>query len=279
MRMLLISAILGVSAGATETFAAPPAEDVEWTETFPVDGNAPSLTLSNIWGNVSVRRGPVGTITVSVVGRVTAPDENRLERAREIYAIEVEADADAVEVLVGRWDSQRWRHDPCRGCRAEYRFDVVVPEGAVIDVGTVNDGHVEVAGISGPVTAHNVNGPILLSGLSSCANVEAVNGDVELEFRRDPGDACRVDTVNGDITVRVPGGADLDLSLELFNGRIVSDFDVAPLALPAVVEESGDGNGNREYRISQAAGLRIGRGGPLFTIASLNGDVRIQKNP
>jgi len=96
---------------------------------------------------------------------------------------------------------------------------------------------------------------------------------------REPGGACRVDTINGDITVRVPGGADFDLSLELFNGRIVSDFDVEPLALPAVVEESGDDDGGREYRISQAAGLRIGRGGPMFTIASLNGDVSIQKTP
>jgi DUF4097 and DUF4098 domain-containing protein YvlB len=205
-------------------------------------------------------------------------ERSRLERARKLYRIDVAADAAAVEILVGGWEVQRWRHDPCRGCRAEYQFDVVVPEEAAIDVGTVNDGRVDVAGVSGPVTAHNVNGPILLAGLASCASVEAVNGDVELEFGRAPGGACRVDTVNGDITVRVPRGADLDLSLDLFNGRIVSDFDVEPLALPAVVETSADEDGH-EYRISQAAGLRIGRGGPMFTIASLNGDVSIQKKP
>jgi hypothetical protein len=278
MRKLSLSAALFFFAAAGAAHAAPPAEELEWSESYAVTGSAPRLVVSNVWGTVRVRRGPAGEIGVSVSGRLSAPDERRLERARTLYAIDVAADAGAVEILVGGDDVQRWRHDPCRGCRAEYRFDIVVPEDAEIDVGTVNDGRIDVDGVTGPVTAHNVNGPVALAGLANCASVEAVNGDVDLEFVRKPGAACRVDTINGDITVRVPGGSDFDLSLDLFNGRIVSDFDVEPLALPAVVETSEDDDG-REYRISQAAGLRIGRGGPMFTIASLNGDVNIRKTP
>ena len=269
--------LIGASLAASALPAAPVTEDVEWTETFRVDGPLPELTLSNVWGSVRVRRGPVGEITVAVKGRLTAPDTERLERARELYEIDVSFEGDAVAIQVGD-DGRHRRRDPCRGCRAEYQFDVVVPEQAAIDVGTVNDGRIDVAGVTGPVTAHNVNGPIRLAGLGRCATVEAINGDVDMAFGRIPDAACRIDTINGDITVRVPRGTNLDLSLELFNGRIVSAFDVEPLSLPAVVEASAD-DSVREYRIAKAAGVRIGRGGPLFTIASLNGDVSIQKLP
>jgi hypothetical protein len=59
------------------------------------------------------------------------------------------------------------------------------------------------------------------------------------------------------------------------NGGLFTDFDVQPLAaMPASVERTRR-NGRFVYRSDQAASLRIGRGGPLLTLESLNGDVRV----
>ncbi|MEO1201118.1 MAG: hypothetical protein AAFX10_00330 [Pseudomonadota bacterium] len=254
--------------------AEPVKFDAEWQETYPVDGDAPALYVRDVWGPVTVRNGPPGSIQVSVKTRFSAPDEQRLERTRSIFAIDVETSAESVALRVGDTDYGFRRENLCRGCKALHAFDIRVPAGASVDIGSVNEGIVRVDGVRGRVSASNVNGPVQVSAAAACDSVESVNGDVELEFEQGPLLQCSVETINGDIRVSVPGGSDIDFAVDLNNGRIVSEFDVSPFALPAVVErrESGDG---RSYRVSRASGVRIGRGGPLFSVASLNGDLTI----
>ena len=74
----------------------------------------------------------------------------------------------------------------------------------------------------------------------------------------------------------MPGGAGIDLALDLFNGHLVSELQVDPLELPATVEQTLHDGRNR-YRIEKPAGIRLGGGGPSYRISSLNGDVRIEK--
>ena len=88
---------------------------------------------------------------------------------------------------------------------------------------------------------------------------------------------CDVETINGDITLAFPNGSGLDVALDQFNGRMVSEFEVNPFSIPAIVEHTNNEDGHR-YRIQQSAGLRLDGGGPRFSISSLNGDVRIRKN-
>jgi hypothetical protein len=98
-----------------------------------------------------------------------------------------------------------------------------------------------------------------------------------LSFVQSPSADCRIKTINGEITVALPDGAGLTAALDITNGRVTSDFDLEPLALPAKIEKR-EHNGRYGYRIKQVAGVRVGAGGPTFNIASLNGDVRIRKN-
>jgi DUF4097 and DUF4098 domain-containing protein YvlB len=151
-----------------------------------------------------------------------------------------------------------------------------VPVNTQLDVSTVNDGRIDVAGIAGRVSAANVNGPISVAGMHNCAELDSVNGEVTLGFERSPGENCRIETVNGDITLVMPDGTGFDLAMDLFNGRMLTQLPVDALALPARVEHIESG-GRHQYRIEQQAGVRIGAGGPTFTISSLNGDIRIQK--
>ena len=98
-----------------------------------------------------------------------------------------------------------------------------------------------------------------------------------MSFARAPSRDCIIKTINGYITLTVPGGTGLDAALSVMQGTVVSEFDLEPLALPAKVDQHKE-DGRFVYHIEQAAGIRLGTGGPTFNIESLNGDLRIRKS-
>ncbi|MCW8924921.1 MAG: hypothetical protein OQJ84_01590 [Xanthomonadales bacterium] len=252
-------------------------ESRTWSERFAVTHAAPTLEISNIWGDVTVRTGNTGEISVTVSEYRSAPDQSRFERSQEYLKLNIEADENSVSMWVGHHDRNWHGHNPCRGCRVDYRFEIVAPADTLLDVGTVNDGRVEVSGITSVFNASNVNGPVSVSGLDNCTVLESVNGEVSASFAHAPDQDCNIETVNGDIELKLPEKAGLNVAMDLFNGRMKTEFQVDPLAIPARVEESRS-DGHYRYRIDQAAGVSIAGGGPTFTISSINGDIRIQKN-
>ena len=259
--------------------AAAVTDQKTWSQSFPVTAAVPRLLIDNIWGNVRVRTGSAREIAVTVDEKRSAPTPGAV-RALE---------ADDLPGRPGRWrrrrDGRRQarghmarpRVNRCRGCRVDYQFEVTVPPGTQIDVSTVTDGGIDVVGGGGPVTASNVNGPVAVKDLQDCAQIESVNGAVEVSFARAPSHDCSIKTINGDITLTVPGGSGLDAALSVMQGDIVSEFDLEPLALPAKVEQRKE-DGRFVYHIEQAAGIRLGAGGPTFSIESLNGDLRIRRS-
>ena len=263
-------AVTGLASGAQ-----PVVEERVWSEDFFVATSAPRLTISNIWGNVRVRPGDDDRITITVDERRSAPSDTLFERSLELFKVNVDADESGVSVIVGE-RNREWRWgDDCRGCRVDLQFEVRVPAGAIVDVETVTDGRIDVAGVRGTVSAGNVNGPIAVTDLNDCASVESVNGAIRLDFALAPGKDCDIETINGDITLTVPESTGLDVALNLFNGRMVSELPVDAIALPPRIEQTQE-NGLNRYRIEKPAGIRVGPGGPTFSISSLNGDIRIK---
>jgi hypothetical protein len=268
-------ALLALLASCT---AGAVTDQKTWSDTYPVTGPAPKLLIENIWGNVRVRTGTAREIVVTVDEKRSAPTQELFELSKQLIYLEVEADAAGVAMVVGKpTEALRDRRERCRGCRVDYQFEVTVPPGTQIDVSTVTDGGIDVAGAGGPVSASNVNGPVAVKDLQDCSAIESINGAVEVSFARAPSRDCSIKTINGDITLTVPGGTGLDAALSMMDGKVVSEFDLEPLALPAKVAQSKE-DGRFVYRIEQASGVRLGNGGPTFNIESLNGDLRIRKS-
>jgi len=258
--------------------AAAVTDQKTWSQSFPVTATAPRLLIDNIWGNVRVRIGTAREIAVIVDEKRSAPSQELFELSKQTIFLDVKADGDGVAMVVGKQDDTvRPRINRCRGCRVDYQFEVTVPPGTQIDVSTVTDGSIDVAGGGGPVSASNVNGPVEVKDLQDCAQIESVNGAVEVAFARAPSRDCSIKTINGDITLTVPGGTGLDAALSVMQGSVVSEFDLEPLALPAKVDQRKE-EGRFVYHIEQAAGIRLGTGGPTFSIESLNGDLRIRRS-
>ena len=74
----------------------------------------------------------------------------------------------------------------------------------------------------------------------------------------------------------IPDNSSVDLLLDLFNGKVDSEFGLESFMPPATVEQVTD-EGRTLSRVQQQAGLRIGAGGPVFSISSMNGDVRVKR--
>jgi len=271
-----ITALIALVLSAGTSHAANPVEEQRnWKDTYTVNTATPHLRISNIWGGVNVRTGKSGQISVSAVELRSAPDQERFDRSFESIRLDIKADASGVSLLVGDPD-QRWhRMNECRGCRLDIQFEVLVPPGTTIDVGTVMDGRVDIEGVTGTVSASNVNGPVRVDDIRDCTSIESVNGRVDVGFATSPLSDCSIETINGDITLDVPEGTGLDIKLDLFNGDLWSQLAAGPLDLPATIEHTME-NGHEQYRIQKFSGLRIGAGGPTYSISSMNGDVRIQ---
>ena len=255
--------------------ATPVVEQSTWSETYSVRSASPHLVISNIWGGVKVLPGKSGEISVSAVEMRSAPDQERFDRSFETIRLSVDADADGVSFIVGDPDERWHRMDECHGCRLDIQFEVFVPPGTIIDVGTVMDGLVDINGVTGVVTASNVNGSIVADNIQECASIESVNGRVDVGFSQKPVRDCSIETINGDITLGIPADAGLDVTFDLFNGEVVSELMADPLDLPATVEHTTK-NGHNQYRIQKRSGLRIGAGGATYSISSMNGDVLIR---
>jgi hypothetical protein len=276
MKKRILAAAAAASLAGTIHAAGRVEDSKTWTDSFPVTATQPTLKIENIWGDVTVRPGKTGEISVRVRETRSAPDQDRFDRSQETLRLNTEVDENGVAFYVGN-RSRYWHgSDNCRGCRLDVRFEVTVPPDTKLDVSTVNDGRVDIDGISGHVSAANVNGPIAVNGLRNCDEMNSVNGDVSLGFSASPAADCRIETINGDITLVLPDDSGLDVAMDLFNGRMLTQLPVGALALPATVEHI-ESDGQHKYRIEQQAGVRIGAGGPKFTISSMNGDIRIQK--
>ena len=272
--LTVLTAVLALYTNAA--VAARVEQENAWTEQFDLSTTEPTLAIRNIWGSVRVLPGPEGQITLDIREHRSAPDQERFDRSLEFYGLEIDADDQGVNVTVGEY-GQSWRgRNPCRRCRVEYQFEVRVPPDTRVYASTVNDGRVEISGIRGRVSADNVNGPVAISDANACESVESINGDVSLSFASAPETDCDIETINGDISLGVPGGIGLDIAADLGNGRMRSELPLDPVAIPARVEHVESG-GSHKYRIEQSAGLRLAGGGPVFSVTSLNGDLRIQE--
>lgn len=265
---------------ALATTPSGPREEREFTETYTIaSGTDRTLTVDNIWGNIRVTGHDSNQLEVHVREVRSAPDAERMELSRELLSlIIVESDAGIAFSLPHRYrngykDPDRdalWHQ--CQECRLALDYEIRMPRDMAASLSTVNDGQIALQQINGRIHARNINGDVTLDAIAHCDEVETVNGDVRVGFSGAPQDDCQIQTINGDITVGLPPRANLDLGLQIGNGRIRSEHDVTQINLPADRSERQSDRGT-QYRLRLWTGLRLGQGGPLHTIESLNGDV------
>ena len=157
------------------------------------------------------------------------------------------------------------RNDRERGMRnndVSVEFRVLVPRGVRVGVGTIN-GDVIVDGATADVQAGTVNGDVNITGGMGRVSGSNVNGNVRARLNRVDNDGqLEFKTVNGSVTVDVPGDFGADLEMQTVNGSLNTNFEMTL-------------SGRLNPRRIRA---HVGRpGGPQIRIETVNGSIELRR--
>jgi hypothetical protein len=153
-----------------------------------------------------------------------------------------------------------------------------IPSRADLELETVNNGEIRVANITGSLSLVNTNGPITATGISGSVIAESVNDDIEVSFDRLEGaGVMSMHSVNGDLILGLPSDAGAELHIDSAEGEIVSDFEVDVVPSEPIVTRETD-RGGIEVKVESVIVARLGGGGTVFKLKTLNGDIEIRKS-
>jgi DUF4097 and DUF4098 domain-containing protein YvlB len=227
------------------------------------------FSLENVNGGVTVSTWKDEKVEIKAV-KIARRNKEDLDKVE----IRVEEGAGSVSVKAV------WPKFP-RRADVSVQFEVMVPEGVVLeevetvnggieatgrygraDVGTTN-GSVTVKDASGELKASTTNGSIHVSRFEGKLEADTTNGNIRLEgltFK----DGIAAETTNGSISLAIasPETLNADLSARTTNGHITVDF---PVTLKSLTKS--------KHRVD----AKIGQGGPLIELETTNGSIRLTK--
>ncbi len=291
--LIIVFVFLGICLCQGQTFSEKIVKEVSF-ETNSL-GNA--LIVANINGSISVTGYEGDKILLEVTRTIKAKTASRLEQGKKEIQLGMIDRADTLIFYVngtcnkfGRnrnkehnWGTEEgWGYNwsDCRGeqCTIPYDytldFTLKVPFSVNLLVSTINDGNITVANMKGALRVNNINGDIKLSNITKEASASTINGDVDVEYVKNPDKACRFYTLNGDINAWFQKGLAANLSFESYNGEFYTNVDQLE-SLPVLVEKEKRGNGMR-YKVNGNR-FKIGNGGVPLDFETFNGDVYLKE--
>src|SRR5687768_13729894 len=212
-KLLGIALLISLTAEG-QTFS----EKISRELSFEKQSSANALIISNIFGNIHVVSHTGPGIVVEVTKSINAKTDARLEEGKAEVQLGIIDRADTIILYVkdgchhferqkpGRnrsgWSKMGWSYQSQKSdCNLTYDykmdFTVKVPASLNLIVNTINEGNVVVENISGVVRAGNINGSIRLTNLHSEAEANTINGDVDIQYAKNPGKECRFYSLNG----------------------------------------------------------------------------------
>jgi hypothetical protein len=139
-------------------------------------------------------------------------------------------------------------------------FVVRVPRGVRLAARTVN-GSVNATGLAADAKASTVNGSVTVV-TTGLAEASTVNGSITVAMgRADWDDVLEFETVNGGISIELPGDVHTEVHASTVNGSISTDY---PLTVRG------------RFGPKRLSGT-IGRGGRELSLGTVNGDIEIRR--
>ncbi len=259
---------------------------------FEKTGLSNTLVLANINGSIKVQGYDGDKILIEAERTIKAKTDARLEQGKKEMQLQQIDRLDTLIVYVGggcnhfgyrnnRKHNNGWsyRWDCNNGdCNSPYdytfNFTVKVPSGINIEVSTVNDGNVTVENVKGRVKAENVNGAIKLSALAGQTYASTINGDVDVDYSRNPNQDSRYYSLNGDINALFVKGLAADVSFKSFNGDLYTNVQQMEGMPATIVKTKSDQGTNLKIGRNR---YKIGSGGAVLDFETFNGDVIVKE--
>jgi hypothetical protein len=275
-------------AGKAQTFTETITKEFKFEKPAPQN----TIILANINGNIKVEGYAGDKILIEAVRTIKAKTDERLEKGKKEMQLNQIDRYDTIIYFVGDgcnkfvykkkkngrfhwsydWDCEDGRCDP----QYDYKFDftIKVPSNINIEASTVNEGKVTVSQMKAGVKANNINGGIALTGLEGPTEAFTINGDVDLDYTKNPSGNCRYYTLNGDINAFFQKGLGATMSFKSYNGELYTNLENLE-SMPMEVEKVKGENGfhlkvgGSKYKIRQ--------GGALLDFETFNGDAIVKE--
>jgi hypothetical protein len=257
--VLLAAGIPGAAARAQNSGETT----THWAWNVPAGG---WITIRSLNGRVTAHRTDGDSVTVTATKRV-----RRGNPAYVRYDVQRYGDTKQNVLVCALWgddascsptDYESGNEQRDRSNQIAVDFDIGVPAGVKIGAHTVNS-EVTISGVTSEVRAHTINGRVNVETDGGPVSASSVNGSVHatmLHYR--PTQAMRFSTVNGSVIVELPNDVNADVELTTVNGRFTTDF---PVTLSGRIDP-------RHLRAT------LGKGGPLITMRTVNGNVELRKH-
>ncbi len=114
-------------------------------------------------------------------------------------------------------------------------FEITVPRTTHVIISNALGGDLEIADITGDIEVKSLNGSVSLTGVSSGALVETMNGEIEINVRSlTENKPLSFTSMNGEVTLHLPSEAKANVHLRTHNGSILTDFDEQQLVTKTV---------------------------------------------
>jgi Putative adhesin len=220
------------------------------------------LQIKNITGAIDAAGENGDTIDVTAVK--SGPDRDQVR-------VEVVQSGEGVSICAvypgGSCTGDGGMHssgDSHRDLKAKVDFTVKLPRNLRFNAATVN-GRVQADNLGRPSKLATVNGSVDASS-SSWVSASSVNGSVKVAMGSADWDGrLKLSSVNGSVTLELPGETNTDVRFSSVNGNLSTDFNIA---LQGNFEI---GHGPRTLRGT------IGNGGRELDVSTVNGSLNIRK--
>jgi len=232
-----------------------------------------SLTVNNFGGAIVVHawtqnrvkvhaeHGSRGRIEVSLVGNTVTVKASSRMGAPSVVDFEITVPQNMALNLSGTYTEIQV--DGVKGPITAETVDgsIEVSGGSGIITLHSIQGSVTLADATGRIEVNSVNENVALSNVSGQIKAETTNGDVEYEGTITDGGTYTFNSHNGDITISVPEGANVTLSVATANGDIDASF---PLPLQRT---------DRGHRYT----FKLGSGSARMEAESFQGDIALRR--
>ncbi len=239
--LLGIALLVAVAAHAA---SGPVNEDFVRTLPLPSGG---VFLLTNVNGSIEVDawEKPQVEIRARKTTRGSTADLSR---------VQIVVDAQPGEVSV------RTLYPESEGLDVSVEYHIRVPAHVILKrVETVN-GTVRARGVEGSGLLRSVNGNVELLEGAGRFDARSTNGNLRIELNQLPhGSPISIETVNGNVVLALPANADAELDILSMNGDFLSE-------LPVML---------RGRLSSRDFYGRLGRGGDLVKVRTVNGGIRV----
>ena len=273
----LVIALLAAFSLFSETSSALQAEPEHFQKTFTVAPGA-VLGVENYKGTIHVTAGDGNQVMVEVQKRFEGSDSDRkwwMENVKVAFA----NDANHVRVKV------EYPNQNCTFCfenhdyTAAVELEIRVPRRINVNL----DGYkpdIKISGVQGDISVKSYKAPILIEETTGAVRVDTYKNTIRLRdvkirgalsvksykadaevSARDLGESADLENEKGDITVRVPGNAGLDV--DYAGGRRASFHSDFPLSVSGNFSDSVHGS--------------INGGGTKLRLRTVKGAVTLQK--